>query len=34
MPAIIVPVLGVTGVCMVRIVRREHEMLDPKYLDQ
>ena len=34
MLAIIVPVLGATGVCMVRIVRREHETLDPKYLDQ
>lgn len=31
--AIIVPVLGATGVCMIRIVRRERESLDPKYAD-
>jgi hypothetical protein len=32
--AIIVPVHGAPGICMVRIVRREHETLDHKYLDQ
>ena len=31
--ATVVPVLGATGVCMVRIVRREREALDPKYSD-
>jgi heme/copper-type cytochrome/quinol oxidase subunit 2 len=32
--AVIVPVLGATGICMVRIVRRERAALDPKYMDQ
>lgn len=31
--AVIVPTLGATGVCMVRIIRREREALDPKYSD-
>ena len=31
--ATIVPVLGATGICMVRIVRRERESLDPKYIE-
>jgi hypothetical protein len=31
--ATVIPVLGATGVCMVRIVRREREALDPKYAD-
>ncbi|MBT44309.1 MAG: hypothetical protein CL922_02515 [Deltaproteobacteria bacterium] len=31
--ATIVPVLGATGICMVRIVRRERESLDPKYVE-
>ena len=31
--AMIVPTLGVTGVCMVRIMRRESQALDPKYMD-
>jgi len=31
--ATIVPVLGGTGICMVRIVRRERESLDPKYVE-
>ena len=31
--ATVIPVLGATGVCMVRIVRREREALDPKYVD-
>ena len=31
--ATVIPVLGATGVCMVRIVRREREGLDPKYSD-
>ena len=31
--ATIVPVLGATGICMVRIVRREREALDPKYFE-
>lgn len=34
MLAVIVPTLGATGVCMVRIMRRERAMLDPKYRDQ
>ena len=34
MLAVIVPVLGATGICMVRIARREREELDPKYLDE
>ncbi|MBJ07216.1 MAG: hypothetical protein CMO40_08915 [Verrucomicrobiaceae bacterium] len=29
----IIPVLGAAGVCMIRIVRREREALDPKYAD-
>ena len=33
MLAMIVPVLGATGVWMIRIVRREREALDPKYAD-
>ena len=31
--ATIIPVLGATGICMVRIVRRERESLDPKYVE-
>ena len=31
--ATIIPVLGATGVCMIRIVRREREALDPKYVE-
>ena len=31
--AMIIPVLGAAGVCMIRIVRREREALDPKYAD-
>ena len=31
--ATIVPVLGATGICMVRMVRREREALDPKYVE-
>ena len=31
--ATIVPVLGATGIYMVRIVRRERESLDPKYVE-
>ena len=31
--ATIVPVLVATGICMVRIVRRERESLDPKYVE-
>ena len=31
--ATVIPVLGATGFCMVRIVRREREALDPKYAD-
>ena len=31
--ATIVPVLGATGICMLRIVRRERESLDPKYVE-
>ena len=34
MLAMIVPVLGGIGVCMVRIARRESANLDPKYLDR
>ena len=34
MLGVIVPVLGATGICMVRIVRRERETMDPKYADQ
>lgn len=35
MLAMIVPVLGATGVCMVRIMRRERAHgLDPQYADQ
>lgn len=33
MLAVIVPVLGATGICMVRIARRERDSLDPKYFD-
>ena len=31
--ATVIPVLGATGICMVRMVRREREALDPKYAD-
>ncbi|HJM64750.1 MAG: hypothetical protein CMN05_14785 [Roseibacillus sp.] len=31
--ATIVPVLGATGICMARIVRRERENFDPKYAE-
>ena len=31
--ATIVSVLGATGICMVRMVRRERENLDPKYTE-
>ena len=31
--ATIVPVRGATGICMVRIGRRERESLDPKYVE-
>lgn len=34
MLAMIVPVLGATGVCMVRIMRRERQGIDPQYADQ
>ncbi len=34
MLAVIIPVLGAIGVCMIRIVRREREALDPKYTDR
>lgn len=34
MLATIIPVLGVTGICMVRFMRREREALDPRYFDQ
>lgn len=34
MLAVIVPTLGATGICMVRIMRREGQTLDPKYRDQ
>ena len=33
LPATVIPVLGATGICMVRMVRREREALDPKYAD-
>ena len=33
MLGIIVPTLGATGLCMVRIMRRERDALDPQYMD-